>query len=157
MYNKRRTIIERLKSHTDEIDDLTKGLTDEQRKKHPSEGKWSLHELTMHLCEVQDVFIERMARMLTEDKPKIAPFSPDEARENGSHLAENFDRRVKEFGVQRATLAALLETLTDEQWQLEGEHPELRGYTIEISMEGLMRHEEHHLDQMYNVFYGTGR
>ena len=108
----------------------------------------------MHLCAVQDVFIERLARMLTEDKPEITPYKPGEAQEKGSHLAEDFDRRLREFELQRMTLASLLETFTDEQWLLEGRHPEMKGYTIAKAMEGLMRHEEHHLYQMFNAFYG---
>ena len=155
--NSPRTIVERLKSHPEEIRSLTDGRTDDQRKQRPAEGKWSLHELTMHLCEVQDVFIGRVARMLTEEKPGISPYKPGEAQEKGSHLTEDFDRRLKEFELQRVTLASLLETLTDEQWQLEGDHPEMKSYTMANAMEGLMRHEEHHLDQMFNIFYGTER
>jgi uncharacterized damage-inducible protein DinB len=151
------TIIERLKSHPEEIRSLTNGLTDDQRKQRPAEGRWSLHELTMHLCEVQDVLIERVARMLTEDKPAISPYKPSEAQEKGSHLTRNFDKRLKEFELQRTTLASLLETFTDEQWHLEGQHPEMKSYTIEKAMEALMRHEEHHLNQMFNVFYGMER
>ena len=150
--NKGQALIQRLKAHPEEIRSFSDGLSEEQRKEHPAEGKWSLHELTMHLCEVQDVFIERIARMLTEEKPKITPYVPDEGRENGFHLTENFSKRLKEFEVQRTTLAALLETLTDEQWQLQGEHPEMKHYTIEIAVEGLMRHEEHHLYRMFNLF-----
>jgi len=152
-----RAIVERLKSHPEEMRRLTNGLTDNQRKQRPAEGRWSLHELAMHLCDVQDVFIERVARMLTEDKPDISPYKPSVAQEEGSHLKENFDQRLKEFVLQRTTLVALLETFTDEQWQLEARHPEIKSYTIAKAMEGFMRHEEHHLNQMFNIFYGMER
>ena len=95
--------------------------------------------------------------MLTEDKPEISPYKPSEAQERGSHLTENFDKRLREFELQRTTLASLLETFSDEQWQLEGQHPEMKSYTIGKAMEALMRHEEHHLNQMFNVFYGMER
>ncbi|HCV42828.1 MAG TPA: hypothetical protein DGH68_05050 [Bacteroidetes bacterium] len=150
--NIRKALIQRLKAHAEEICTFTVGVSEERRKERPAKGKWSLHELTMHLCEVQDVFLERIARMLTEDKPAIIPYSPDEARESGFHLTENFSKRLKEFEVQRTTLASLLETLTDEQWRLQGEHPEMKHYTIERAVEGLMRHEEHHLYGMFNLF-----
>ena len=147
-------MIERLRSHAAEIHSLTDGLTEEQLKQRPSEQRWSLHEIVMHLCEGQDVFIERMARMLTEDKPVLVTFQPDEAKQKGLHLSEDFKKRFKEFEVQRATLASLLQTLTEEQWKLEGAHPEMKRYTIEKAMESLMRHEESHLYQMHNVFCG---
>src|SRR5437899_2069958 len=92
--------------------------------------------------------------MLIEDKPQIAPYEPDEARQRGFYFIENFSKRLKEFEVQRTTFSSLLKTLTNEQWQLEGIHPEVKHYTIEKSVESLMRHEEHHLYQMYLVFFG---
>ena len=152
----RRTILERLKVHPAEIHSLTDGLSEEQLKERPAERKWSLHELTMHLCETQDVFVERAARMLTEERPQIVPYEPDEARQNGLYFTENLTKRMREFEVQRATLISLLQTLTDAQWKREGSHPEMKHYTIEKAMESFMRHEEHHLHQMFNVFFGLG-
>ena len=152
--NLHRTILDRLKSHPVEIRRFTDGLTDEQLRKRPSEGKWSLHEITMHICDGQDVFVERVARMLTEDKPKFATFQPDEARQHGHHLTEDFKKRLKEFEVQRNTFASLLQTLNESQWKLGGIHPEMKKYTIEKAAESLMRHEESHLYQMCNVFFG---
>jgi uncharacterized damage-inducible protein DinB len=152
-----RILLQRLKSHADEIHNLTDGFTDEQRKKRPAKEKWSLHELTMHLCEVQDVFVDRIARMLTEDKPGIVPYKPDEARESGFHLTEDFVKRLKESEGRRTTLVALLDTLTDEQRQLEGQHPEAKRYTIEKAVEALVRHEEHHLYQMFTIASGIDR
>ena len=147
-----RMIIERLRTHPGEIHKLTDGLTEAQLKQRPSDVKWSLHELAMHVCEVQDVFIERLATMLTEVNPRLSSYEPDEARQNGLYFADHFGNRLKEFEVQRTTLASLLQTLTKEQWLLEAVHPEFKHYTIHSSMESLMRHEEHHLYQMYNVF-----
>ena len=117
--------------------------------------RWSLHELVMHLIEMQDVFIQRLTRLLVEEKPKIEPFEPDDARKRGLYLMESLEGRLATFLDQRATLVKLLQTLSEQQWQLEGMHPEIRHYTVEKCMESLMRHEEHHLYQMFNVFFRT--
>jgi hypothetical protein len=150
----RRLIIGRLASHPGEIQTFTDGLDEDQLRERPLPGKWSIHEITMHLAEVQDIFMERVARMLTDSKPDITPFHPDEARNNGLYLEHNFSRRVKDFAQQRTALVSLLETLRNEQWLLEGRHPEIPLYSVEKCMEGLMRHEESHLYQMYNTFFG---
>jgi hypothetical protein len=152
--NIRQTIIERLKQHVEEIHSFTNGLSSDQLKARPADDKWSLHELVLHLCEVQDVFIERLVRMLTEEGPQITPYEPDAMRRNGIYLTQNFTQRLVEFEKQRGTLTALLQSLTDDQWKLQGKHPQMKLYTIERSMEDLMRHEEHHLHQMYTVFFG---
>ena len=152
----RHLIITRLAEHVDELRSFTQGLTEQQLKERPAKGTWSLHELALHVVETQDVFIQRLTRLLVEERPKIEPFVPDDARKEGLYLMEPLEGRLATFVDQRATLVKLLQTLSEKQWQLEGEHPEIRHYTVEKCMEGLMRHEEHHLYQMYNVFFRTG-
>ncbi len=151
--NNREMIIRRLGDHTQELSSLTDGLTGEQLKQRPASGKWSLHELAMHIAEVQDVFVERLARMLVDEKPAIVPFHPDKAREEGSYLEQNAPQRLKDFNAQRKILLGLLRTLTDSQWNLEARHPEILHYSVEKCMESMMRHEEHHLYQMFNIFF----
>ena len=108
----------------------------------------------MHLIETQDIFIERVTRMLTEENPSITPFSPDKARQEGLYLSVNFEGRMKDFEVQRSNLFAIVRDFSDVQWKREGVHPDARHYTIEKCLEAMMRHEEHHLLQMFNVFFG---
>lgn len=151
----RALLIGRLARHTEELQGFTEGLSDDELRKRPSMNTWSLHELAIHLVEVQDIFIERLTRMLVEDRPVITPFVPDEARKDGLYLLENLQQRMTAFERQRTTLVALLRTLTDDQWKLEGVHPEVRHYTVEKCMEALMRHEEHHFYQMFNMFFGV--
>lgn len=150
----RSMIVRRLREHMEELAGLTEGLTPELLKERPGEGQWSLHEIAMHLAEVQDIFSERLARMLVEELPVIVPFEPDGDRREGAYLARSFPEGMKVFQGQRANLLTLLGSLTELQWNCEGRHPEIRHYTVEKCMESLMRHEEHHLYRMFNLFFG---
>lgn len=150
----RELIIQRLTQHAGELSWLLQGLTDEQLVERPSPHKWSLHELAMHIVETQDVFIERLAVMLTEPEARITPYKPDKAREDGLYLEWHLPFRLKTFKDQRSALTGLLGTLTEEQWRHEAFHPEVKHYTVEKAMESMMRHEEHHLYQMFNIFFG---
>jgi uncharacterized damage-inducible protein DinB len=143
-----------LSEHLGEIQSLTEGLTPELLKERPGEGRWSLHEITLHLCETQDIFTERVARMLIEGRPVITPYAPDDARREGAYLARDFQEAVTTLRRQRENLLTLLDSLTDEQWSREGEHPEIRHYSVERCMESFMRHEEHHLYGMFNILFG---
>jgi hypothetical protein len=150
----RTLIIRRLREHLEELQSLTEGLTPELLKERPGDGRWSLHEIAMHIVETQDVFGERIARMLVEERPVITPFSPDAARREGSYGKRDFTEGMTSLGRQRHNLLTLLGSLRDEQWRLEGEHPEIRHYSVERCMESFMRHEEHHLYGMFNIFFG---
>ena len=150
----RKLIVDRLTQHVEELRGFTDGLPTDELRARPSPTKWSLFEIAMHLVEVQDVFLERLTRMLAEEQPQIVPFTPDKERQEGLYLSENFERRMKDFEEQRRSLFVVLKDLTDAQWKREGVHPDIKHYTVEKCMEAMMRHEEHHLLQMFNVFFG---
>jgi|WetSurMetagenome_2_1015567.scaffolds.fasta_scaffold88876_2 hypothetical protein len=151
----RALILRRLHEHPEEVESLTDGLPEELLKERPGEGRWSLHEITMHLVETQEIFSERIARMLVEDRPVIVPFRPDAARRDGAYAARGFAEGMAALRRQRELLLTLLGSLTDEQWRREGKHPEMRHYSVERCMESFMRHEEHHLHTMFNIFFGS--
>ena len=150
----RKLILDRLAQHIEELRGFTRGLSEAQLRARPAPNKWSLHELTMHMVEVQDIFIERVARMLSEERPSITPFSPDAARKEGMYLSLTFRKRMEDFELQRRNLFTLVGNLNDAQWRREGAHPDIKHYTLEKCLESLMRHEEHHLHQMFNLFFG---
>ncbi len=146
-------IIDRLRSHLQELQSFSNGLTEEQLKERPATGSWSIHEIAMHLVELQDVYVEQMARMLVEKQPVIIPHVCTHT--NGSYLSLCFPEQIRSYMEQRKTLTSLLQSLDDKQWRREGNHPDVKNYTVEKCMESLMRHEEHHLYEMFNVFFGV--
>ena len=151
----RKLILGRLAQHVDEIHGFTKGLPESQLAERPSPTKWSLKEIAMHLIDTQDVFVERVTRILTEENPTIVPFTPDKAQQEGAYLSANLERRMNDFDVQRRNLFTIVRDISDAQWKREGIHPDVKHYTVEKCLEALMRHEEHHLLQMFNVFFGV--
>lgn len=152
----RRRIIRRLGEHLEEIGSFVRDVDPALLRRRPDPAKWSIHEQLMHLAEVQDVFTERIAQILMQDAPRIEPFVPDEARTRGSYLGRSLEEGLGALRSQREHLLTLLGTLDDTQWLREGEHPELRHYTVELCAEALMRHEEHHLYAVFIMFFGPG-
>jgi hypothetical protein len=152
---RRAVICSRLRNHLDEIDDFVQGVEAPLLRERPDPARWSIHEHLMHLAETQDVFMERIAHMLTEERPRVEPFVPDEARTRGAYLGRNIEEGLRMLHRQREHLLALLSSLDDAQWKREGQHPEMRHYTVELCAEALMRHEEHHLYAIFELYFGT--
>lgn len=147
-------IIRRLREHLDELESFTDGLTEDQLKERPRPAQRSLYEIALHLGRVQDAYIDRVAVMLMEKNPVLESVSLNGApiqTEDG-----NPQVKLRSYIEQRKTLVALLGSLDDRQWKMEGKHPHVKNYTIEKCMEELMRHEECHLFEMFNVFFGYG-
>ena len=146
-------IVNRLSDHLDELQSFLNGLPEEQLRERPGPDKWSIGESALNIIEVQDLYLQWVALMIVEDVPKLERGSIEEVSDN-HYIVDDLPRRLKEFSEQRRNLLSLLSALTDQQWVREGIHPHIKHYTIEKCMEGLMRHEEYHFYEMYNLFFG---
>jgi hypothetical protein len=146
-------IIGRLHDHADELESFVDGLTpDELASRSNGEGH-SISDLVLHLVDLQGIAIGWLARMLIEDRPMLEDSSGGCRQRHD--IGPNLHAKLKEYREHRKHLIALLNALNDHQWKKEGIHPHIRHFTIEKCMEGLMRHEEHHLFQIYNLFFGA--
>src|ERR1022692_2904267 len=56
---------------------LLRGLTPTQLKKHSKPGKWSIHEILLHLADCEVMFSSRCRLIAFENHPHLAPFDQD--------------------------------------------------------------------------------
>ena len=64
-----RNLIEVYAAGGEKLRRATQGLTREDLLAHPGPGDWSIQELVIHLADSDAISIDRMKRILTEDKP----------------------------------------------------------------------------------------
>jgi len=145
-------ITSRLNDHLEEVRSFVDGLTEEQLADQPTNGNGSLSDIVFHLAVTQESYLRIVSRILTEDLPQVTP-PPlyDPTKQEGPGLIQ----RLGEFGQRRRDLVSLLNALSDHHWKREGKHPVIFHYTLEKCMEEMMRHEESHLFEMYELFFGT--
>jgi hypothetical protein len=148
--------VTRLNDHLDEIWSFIDGLSDDQLRNRPSSGSWSMWEIIRHLFEVQETHVVLLTQMLVEERPDAGPMCLDN-HAGDRHLGGDLRTGMKEFERQRHNLVSLLGALTAQHWQREANHPSVMHFTVEKCMEGLMRHEEYHLYELYRIFFGAGR
>lgn len=60
------------------LDHLLSGLSEDQIRQRPAPAKWSIFENLAHLSRYQEVFLERMQRITTEDHPTFSRYVADE-------------------------------------------------------------------------------
>jgi len=147
-------IATRLNDHLDELRSFVDGLTEDQLKDRGPNGRLSLADITLHLAEVQEGFVAMLSQILQEDAPVLSPPLLN------NHCTRNFTDadlkpRMKEFDGQRRSLVSLLNALDDHHWKREGAHPKIQHYTVEKCLEEMMRHEESHFYEMYQIFFGA--
>jgi uncharacterized damage-inducible protein DinB len=114
-------------------------------KRRPRVGKWSAHEHACHLAEVQPLFIERLERMLNEERPRIASYNPDQAMESEDALLKlDLDEALNRFTDERARLVEELKDLAEEDWERTAEHEEYAHYSVFIMFRHLAMHDMLH-------------
>jgi hypothetical protein len=64
-------VVQRLRDQADDVRRLVAGLDEESLSKRTIPEKWSLKELVCHVLKVQQVFSERLERMLAEENPSV--------------------------------------------------------------------------------------
>src|SRR5574341_2406325 len=109
-------------------------------KRRPRPSKWSVHEHACHLVVIQPIFVRRLERMLTEAHPRIEPYFPEQAHEDGALLQVDLDEALARFDRERARLVERLRQLGSAEWDRTAEHGEYSRYSVFVMFRHLAMH-----------------
>jgi len=113
-------------------------------KRRPKPGKWSAHEHACHLAVVHKIFFQRLDAMLSNPKPRITPYNPDQNEVEDHLLKMELDESLERFVADRRRLVETLMALRPEDWSRTAEHPEYSHYSIFIMFRHLALHDLFH-------------
>lgn len=123
---------------------LVREVPTENLRRRPQPHKWSAHEHACHLAEVHSLFFSRLDLMLSEKRPRIASYNPDEAMEAGALLKIDLDKALDRFSEDRARFVARLKELSNDDWLREADHQEYDHYSIFIMSRHIALHDMLH-------------
>jgi uncharacterized damage-inducible protein DinB len=123
--------------------------------RRPPSGKWSAHENLAHLARHHEVFLERLRRILTEERPHLPRYRAEEDPEWPKWAATPTDEVLKRLKALRADLIQVIESLSPDQLHRTGVHPTFREMTIPAWIEFFLLHEAHHLYVVMNRLRGV--
>lgn len=81
----------------------------------PPSGKWSAHENLAHLARHHEVFVERLRRILTEDKPDLPRYRAEDDPEWSKWQAMSTDEVLKRLKALRGDIIELIKPLSPGQ------------------------------------------
>ncbi len=136
---------EGLKTQLDSLPLLFSGASPEAMRRRPPSGKWSAHENLAHLARYHEVFLERLRRMLTEDRPHLGRYRAENDPEAGPWMAMPTAALSKEMKRLRGELIDVVEHLSPGEFERTGIHPVLGEMSIPTWIEFFLVHEAHHL------------
>jgi hypothetical protein len=139
------SLIARLASQQDALPLILARATPDLLDARPDSGDWSARENLAHLARHHAVFLERLRRLLAEDRPPLGRYLAEEDAEWPAWAALPADEAVRRLRALRAELLALVQALSPEEARRTGVHPSFGELDVAGWLEFLLLHEAHHL------------
>jgi hypothetical protein len=141
-------IIERVKSLPAQIAAEVEGLPEDELRRRPAEGEWSIKEVCGHLRDDSEVWWRRLSMMVKEIDPVLPAYDQEAMVRQGAYQEADIAAVLGDFKRFRLEMVDLLSGLTVEGWERTGQHPDWGRLTVRGGMEWMVQHTEEHLDQV---------
>jgi len=141
-------IIERVKALPTQIAAEIEGLSEDELRRRPAEGDWSIKEVCGHLRDDSGVWRRRLGMMITEIDPVLPAYDQEALVREHAYQDADIAAVLGDFKRLRLEMVDLLSGLTVDGWERTGQHPDWGRRTIRQGMEMMIRHTEGHLDQV---------
>ena len=111
----------------------------------PNSGKWSANEHLAHVARQQQIFLERVDRILKEKQPVLLRYRAEEDPEWQRWRGLAYKEVAAELAAGREKLIARLKALSDPDYERIGVHSKFGEMSLGLWLEFFLVHEAHHL------------
>lgn len=150
-----RTLRLRLEAQLEGLPQLLSTAGELELQRRPAAGKWSAHEHLAHLARLHTVMLDRLDRILSEPSPPLERYLAEQDPEWPEWAACPTEEMLERMTALRYELIALVEALTPEQLQRQGQHPLFGAMTVPQWLDVFLLHEAHHLYQLLLRLHGS--
>jgi len=127
------------------------GAGEEQLRFRPAPGKWSIHEILVHVTDAEIVGIHRMKKVLAEEQPALDVYDQDAWASRLGYADLDAEQHLQLFQLMRATFVPVLRSLNEAQWERIGVHAEAGPLTMRQLLERYVNHVRDHVKQIERV------
>ena len=135
----------RLKSQLDILPTLVAGAGEGALEKKPSLEKWSARQNLAHLARYHEVFLERLERIVTEDRPSFDRYAAERDAEWPHWNALPASEVLNRMHELRGELIDSVGQLSENELARTGTHSRFGEMTLVQWLEFFLLHEAHHL------------
>jgi hypothetical protein len=121
----------------------------------PNPEGWSLKDIVAHLNDAESIaFVERISRLLTEERPAIQSIDPPARLAAGGYGARDLNELLDDLTRQRVEHAAWLESFGFVDLARAGEHDTVGEIRVSDIAHQWAAHDMAHLRQMAHMIQG---
>lgn len=143
----RQTIITTFRDFPARLEALVAQLPDDQLDRRAGDDEWTVRQIVHHVADAHCNTVARLKLPLTEANPTLKTYDQD----GWANLPDSTLPLQPSLLILRGIherLAALLESLTEEQWQRPAVHPAWGAVTVESVAQTYADHCDEHLAQI---------
>ncbi len=141
-------LLEALQTHVEELTGLIRTLPAERLEQPaPDADGWSARQVLAHLADFELVAAVRVQMMLSTDRPTLPSYGQEDFTARFGPL-ETPAEALERLTVNRHATLRVLQTLTPEDWDRTGVHPQRGEEALRRTVEWLTRHDRLHLAQL---------
>ncbi|HVE46767.1 MAG TPA: DinB family protein [Acidimicrobiales bacterium] len=144
----REQTVERLKATARDLVSLVGAADPARLKREPAREEWSAAVVVTHLADTEAVYGVRLRRMLTEDRPVLEAFDEHVWAQRFGPLEPAVRDSLQRWRSLREANTRILESLSDDEWGLEGVHGRRGPFTVVTLADNMVAHDRNHLDQI---------
>ncbi|HEX5165236.1 MAG TPA: DinB family protein [Thermomicrobiales bacterium] len=144
-------LLDNLREYPDRLRDLTAGVDDDELSRAAAGGGWGPVEIFCHLRDIEELFVERVGRILNEDDPFLAVVDESLWPIERDYAAQNARVALEQFAENRSQFTRLLSRLDAPDWHRRGHHAELGEQTVLWYARHAAEHDVVHEQQLRDL------
>jgi hypothetical protein len=110
-------------------------------------GGWTARQVLVHISDVETVFLDRMRRLLGQDKALLMSIDPDGWAEGLAYAKRDLGLAQSQFVAARSSIIELIDMHRSEAAR-SAVHSELGTLTLADVVKRVEWHHRHHLEQV---------
>jgi hypothetical protein len=147
-YSSQQWMLKALHEASYELESQLLGLGEEDLRRRPAPGEWSLKEIAAHLRDAEACFLERLRLIVSQDEPRLPDIDVDAYVLERDYQSLDLHQMLLELSRLRQRSASLLWSLEPSDWEREGLHPYRGLLSIMQVARDMNEHDLGHLWQM---------
>jgi uncharacterized damage-inducible protein DinB len=141
-----KSLIDQFETGGQKVKAAIAGLSREDLLAFPIAGTWSIQQIVVHLQDAEAVAIDRMKRIIAEEKPPLLiGFDENKYVANLSYAEQSAGEAAEMLDLARRQFARVLRRVPESAWSRFGVHNERGKMTLLKILQVYTKHLEHHL------------
>ena len=112
---------------------------------------WSIVEIVCHLRDFDEIFRQRAKMMLEQEQPQLPAYDHEAMAIERAYQQEALAEAYCELKASRGRFIDFFKSLTAEEWERGGVHPERKSFTMTDAVMQVGLHDIDHLEQITRV------